>query len=242
MENQNKILKRSQFYQYYLKYFVTKIAISNIYMERIENPTIYINQIMNMYENINAFLKLIERDRMVTPYDAIEIANDINHHEGISKGFRKIQVEIRIADFFPIPPYMVPQAVYSLFDNYNHTWRDLDIYEREAKFHIEFVRIQPFEDGNKRTARLITNYNLFKQNCSPVIIGENETKEYFSYINRYDIEGFSQYLKMKSKEEFQQMLSLYKTLNRQTFDCDLEMVEFEKSKKMIKSIWEDLKK
>lgn len=217
------------------------MAIGNIEMEKhIDYDKTHTNQVIDMYKNINAFLKLIKNNQAITPYDAIEIANDINCNEGISKGFRKIQVEIRIADFFPIPPYMVPQAIYSLFDNYNHTWRDLDIYEKEARFHIELVRIQPFEDGNKRTARIVTNYNLYRQNCSPVIIEENETKTYFSFINNYDIKGFTKYLKAKSKEEFQQMLVLYQLLKNQSFD--LETVEAEKVNKMVKRIWNDLKK
>ena len=35
-----------------------------------------------------------------------------------------------------------------------------DIYEREALFHIGLMRIHPFEDGNKRTAKIIMNANF----------------------------------------------------------------------------------
>lgn len=108
------------------------MATSNIEMEGLEENKIETNKTINMYKNIKAFLKLIKSNRIITPYDAIDIADEINRLEGISKGFRKVQVEVRIANFFPIASYMVPQAIYNLFDNYNNTWSDLDVYEKRS--------------------------------------------------------------------------------------------------------------
>ena len=47
-----------------------------------------------------------------------------------------------------------------LLYKYNNTWSSLDYLKREALFHLEFIRIHPFEDGNGRTGRLLLNYNL----------------------------------------------------------------------------------
>ena len=80
-------------------------------------------------------------------------------------------------------------------------WNILPVYLKEAKLHIELVRTQPFEDGNKRTARIITNYNLVKQNRAPIIIEKEELDEYWNYINNYDVEGFTNFLKNKSQKE-----------------------------------------
>ena len=88
----------------------------------------------------------------------------------------------------------------------------LPVYLKEAKLHIELVRTQPFEDGNKRTARVLTNYNLLKQNKAPVIISGCETDTYFSFIDNYDAEGFAKYLETKSKHELEIMLILYKKI------------------------------
>ena len=76
-------------------------------------------------------------------------------------------------------------------------------------FHIELVRAQPFEDGNKRTARILTNYNLCKQNKAPVIISGCETDKYFTFIDNYDADGFAKFLEEKSKQELEVMLELY---------------------------------
>lgn len=161
MQNLEKILKDQYFMHYYLKYFITEMAKSNLEMERLSTDKIETNKIIN-------------------------------------------------------------------------------IYEKEARFHIEFVRIQPFEDGNKRTARIITNYNLYRQNLPPIIIEGIEIKKYFSYINNYDIDGFTEFIRQKSTEEYQRIISLY------NFLCDNNFINkkddnMEKEDKIIKKIVKDLK-
>ena len=101
--------------------------------------------------------------------------------------------------------------VYSAFDSYHNIWLNLDTYEREARLHIELVRIQPFEDGNKRAARILTNFNLCYQNKAPVIITGSETDEYFGYIDDYDVEGMRKFLDKKSHEELNIMMDLYQS-------------------------------
>ena len=213
-----EFLKKDDFYHLYIKRYATKMASTNLDMEEQEaNKTLH-NKTVNMYENIISFINLINKNQNITPFDLIEVANDINKNQGINKGFRKTQVEIKKASFFPIAAYMVPQAIYALFDNYYTTWDNLDVYEKEAMFHINLVRIQPFEDGNKRTARIITNYNLCKQNRAPIIITKQEIDEYWQYINNYDIEGFTKFLRKKSRQEFEEMLDLYQK------NCSLSLV------------------
>lgn len=212
-----EFLKKDEFYKCYMKSYATRMAKSNLDMEKtISDKTI------GMYYNMIPFINLIERNEMIKPYDIIEVANEINKSSGIV-GFRKTQVQIKKAEnFFPMQANLIPQAFYSLFDNYYNVWNDLDIYEKEAKFHIELVRMQPFEDGNKRTARIVLNYNLCRQNKAPVIITGNETDKYFEYIDKYDIKGFSKYLRNKSYEELEVMLELYQNICGNNFSFKLE--------------------
>ena len=57
--------------------------------------------------------------------------------------------------------------MYQLFDNYYNIWNELDPYLREAMFHIKFLQIHPFEDGNGRTARIILIRNLCADSSEP---------------------------------------------------------------------------
>lgn len=208
-----EFLVQNEFFERYIQLFTTRFTIGNLEMEDSKTKVTTPSRALEMYSNMDAFLNLIkENPDRISPYDLIEVAYTINKGE-YPKGYRKTQVDVKCAKhFFPISARNVPEAIYSLFNAYHNIWSDLDIYEREARFHIELVRIQPFEDGNKRTARIITNYNLCKNNKAPIVIGGEQTDEYFRCIDEYDVEALTELFRKNSKEELDVMMDLYKQI------------------------------
>lgn len=207
-------LNNKNFLKRYLDNYALRQAIANMQLEKKEAEMVtQFEGNEEMEANIEGFDYIINSNpNKVTPYDLNEISYRVNNGF-FQKGFRKTQVEVSKAkNFFPISAMQVPQAIYSLFDSYHNIWTDLPIYEKEARLHIEIVRIQPYEDGNKRSARILTSYNLCKQDKAPVIIPGRDTDEYFDYIDRYDVAGMTKYLENRSKEELQYMLNYYKKL------------------------------
>lgn len=97
----------------------------------------------------------------------------------------------------------------TLIENYNSIWENLDPFEKEAKFHISFIRIHPFEDGNGRTGRLILNYNLLRQSFAPVIITTDLEEYYHSYIQDEDVEGLGNLFRIQSIRENEVIGELY---------------------------------
>lgn len=216
-----QFFKRTDYYDKYMQLYAMRQAIANLQME--DNKTDMLNPMRTheMYNNVIAFENiLLKRPDVITPYDLIDINGDVN--AGIyNKGFRKTQVNVKRAkNFIPPAAYQVPQAVYSLFDTYHNIWVNLPIYEKEARFHIELVRIQPFEDGNKRSARILTNYNLCHQNKAPAVISGIETDKYFGFIDDYDVDGMATLLREKSEEEFEIMLDLYRSTRGDSLSDD----------------------
>lgn len=57
-----------------------------------------------------------------------------------------------------------------------------------AFFHAKFENIHPFADGNGRTGRLAMNYFLVLHNHPPIIIHQEDRKEYFSALEAWDME------------------------------------------------------
>ena len=55
-----------------------------------------------------------------------------------------------------------------------------------AEAHWTFVDIHPFDDGNGRTARLITNYILLRKNLLPIVIKSTERDRYLANLRRAD--------------------------------------------------------
>lgn len=55
-----------------------------------------------------------------------------------------------------------------------------------AYFHAKFENIHPFADANGRTGRLAANYFLLLHNHPPLIIHEEDRKEYYAALEAWD--------------------------------------------------------
>ena len=55
-----------------------------------------------------------------------------------------------------------------------------------AYFHAKLENIHPFADGNGRTGRLVMNYILLLRGHPPVIIHEEDRKEYYAALEAWD--------------------------------------------------------
>lgn len=57
-----------------------------------------------------------------------------------------------------------------------------------AYFHAKFENIHPFADGNGRTGRIAMNYLLVMLNHPPIVIHEEDRKEYYAALEAWDSE------------------------------------------------------
>lgn len=209
-----EFLTQNEFFDEYMKLFNARFTMGSLRVEDSKTDLTSTKRAIEMYNNMKAFIGLIKKkpDRL-TPYDVIDIAEIVNKNLNyFDRGFRKVGVEVRGASFFPVSAKDVMPEMYNLFDCYYNVWNILPVYEREARFHIKYIRIHPFEDGNGRTSRIITNYNLCNQNKAPIVINSRERKKYFSYIDNNDVDSLAFFFEKKSKEELDVMLDLYKTI------------------------------
>jgi Fic family protein len=56
------------------------------------------------------------------------------------------------------------------------------------EFHHRFLAIHPFDDGNGRTARLLSNLILVANDFPPIYINDDEKDTYNRYLT--DIQGY----------------------------------------------------
>ena len=139
-----------------------------------------------------------------------EVANEINKSSMyISNGYRKVGDYIADTTIKITDPKNIRLELLNLIEKYQTDWQQIDPYEKEARFHIEFIRIHPFEDGNGRTARLLLNYNLLKQQIAPIVITNDLLEYYEEYIKNEDIKGMCNLFKIQSLKEQQVLNILY---------------------------------
>lgn len=208
----SRLMQNEKFKNSYLLFFLDRFVYATADIEDVESIEERQKIITNLLESLKYLSNL--QDSKLSPYDFANIASLINKDSGISDGFRKVNVTAgAYATWNPVPKEKIYYSLYSLLDNYYNVWTYRDIYEKEAEFHIRFMRIHPFEDGNKRLAKIILNSNLVNQNCPPVVITEGETELYYNFINNEDVIGFAKFLKERSIQEFYTIVSYYKVLN-----------------------------
>lgn len=118
-------------------------------------------------------------------------------------GYRKIQVFINGTEYIPPEAERIPNLMNYYVYNYNHD--EQDIFMKISKYHLEFERIHPFEDGNGRTGRLLLNYELIKKNVYPVVITKDDRVKYFEFLDKQDIVGLAEFLRNLSTKEEERM-------------------------------------
>ena len=162
-----------------------------------------------IYEAIN------HKNALEIVFDNIQNCNEFNErfikkiNETINKnikdteGYRKVTVFIRGSEHIPPEPEKVPNLMNYFVYNYNHD--EQEIFMKIARYHIEFEKIHPFEDGNGRTGRLLLNYELLKNNVPPIVIPKDDRVKYFEYLKNNNSTGLAKWFKELSSQETERM-------------------------------------
>ena len=77
-------------------------------------------------------------------------------------------------------PSDVKTEMNNLINNYNN--KDNHSLEDLAKFHADYEKIHPFQDGNGRTGRIILFKECLKNNIIPFIVLDNEKLKYYETL------------------------------------------------------------
>ena len=127
----------------------------------------------------------------------------INKNIKETDGYRTVQVFIRGSEHIPPAPEKIPNLMNYYVYNYNNDTQE--IFNKIAKYHIEFEKIHPFEDGNGRTGRLLLTYELLKNNLPTVVISKEDRVKYFEFLRNNDILGLAKWFNVLSNEELKRM-------------------------------------
>ena len=130
-----------------------------------------------------------------------DVAQAINKNINEIGGYRTVSVLIRGAEHIPPRPNQINQLMMQLVYERNHD-DAADPFDREARFHIRFERIHPFEDGNGRTGRILVNRGLVKEGLAPVVVPFELRAAYLELLAQGDAEGLAAMFRdLSAKEE-----------------------------------------
>ena len=95
-----------------------------------------------------------------------------------------------------VAPEEVPDKMHALLNKTNASIDAINANKKNAlhpidvamEFHLEYLDIHPFYDGNGRTARILTNLILISLGYNPFWINEKDRQIYYNYLS--DIQGY----------------------------------------------------
>lgn len=170
------------------------LALKNI-REAAEEPEFTLTQ---------KFIKEINEIILVEPFYNDAITNDGRKTKKlITPGqYKSTPNSVLMANgemFYYPSPEETPALMGDLIDWYEAESKEAKLHpvQLAALFHYKFVRIHPFDDSNGRTARLLMNYILLKNNYAPLVIESIDKKNYLISLNEADagnVEAFVEYI------------------------------------------------
>ena len=117
--------------------------------------------------------------KMITEFHFLVMKKNIMDSE--AGQFRTKKVIISGASHVPPEALKVEELMSELVSIYRSSQEHPVL--RAARFHVDFVKIHPFIDGNGRTGRLLLNYALMLNGFLPIIIEASEKAKYYDYLD-----------------------------------------------------------
>lgn len=204
------------------RYFETlkyRLAFGSLELEEMNDNLAEVSQTLKIYNQLVAINYIFEQPEYeeLKHFQFTKIVCDVVERVtgGEIIGFRKTKAIVKGSKVERTSPEMILNNLYYLIDDYNYQMRSkrMSYFEIEAAFHIRFLHIHPFEDGNGRVARILLTHHLCNSDLAPCIITKNSKSEYCSLIENSDIKGLALFFEKLSNKEFDNMICMYKDLD-----------------------------
>lgn len=99
--------------------------------------------------------------------------------------YRRVKVRIMGAQSTPVYLDLIEPRVNDLLNLNTQRKKVMHPIERIARFYLEFLGINPFENGNGRTGRILMNLELMQSGYPPICIETQESDIYQEAVQAY---------------------------------------------------------
>jgi Fic family protein len=153
-----------------------------------ENRVLKGKDLREVYETLNtreAMQLLFENRFRVTERDIIKIHKILVKNTGVETGYKKFPNYILGRNVRTTEPEHVKKEMDAIIMQYSKDDR-LHPLQKAVIFHGHLERIHPFDDGNGRVGRFLTNVILLNNGYPPFIIRKTQRISYFGCLEVFD--------------------------------------------------------
>ncbi|KAL0480185.1 hypothetical protein AKO1_007211 [Acrasis kona] len=131
-------------------------------------------------------LRILKENRDLTIEDVLKINNSVLSGGDNAGCFRKpgMLARIRGRRVVTAHPVEIPGLMQKIVDYFND--RAVHVLDRLVNFHVMFVRVHPFVDGNGRTVRLLLALLSLRSDYGLFMINKNKRVDYFDAIAAWE--------------------------------------------------------
>lgn len=223
--------QKEKIYEIYFNNLVNRFSTASLQIEN-ENgdpsESLQAMKIINQLLAINVALdaaSMLEKAKIGDKgviHKYIEAIHKINYYATNEEynGFRTSGAIVTGSNVERSNPKLIPIHMQQLIDQYIYQRNYADtisdevkrleyIFEIEAEFHIRFLHIHPYGDGNGRTARIILMSNLLSNTIAPCVITENTKSIYCKYIEDGNYKNLAELFHELSDKELNVISEIY---------------------------------
>ncbi|MFH1234104.1 MAG: Fic family protein [Candidatus Diapherotrites archaeon] len=191
------------------------LTLKDVVIVLFEKTAIKGKELREIYETRNSrdVVDLILRKKFkVCEKDIIKMHKLLVRDMRIAAGYKTVPNFVLGRTVRTTQPEKVGVEMQKLLAFYNENCGKLHPLELAAKFHGEFERIHPFEDGNGRVGRFLINVILVNNGYPPLIIRKTQRLAYFKCLTDFDNgykENLERFLLEKFKKTYSNFFEIY---------------------------------
>ncbi len=108
--------------------------------------------------------------------------------DDIAGRFRAKDEQVQVAGHVAPSPEKIEELMSKLLNEYYGSSGSISQFflDKIAKFHLDFEKIHPFNDGNGRIGRVLINWQLQQSGFPQIIIRNKEKKYYYAAFGEYN--------------------------------------------------------
>lgn len=191
------------------------LTLKDVAIVMFEKRAIEGKDLREIYETRNSrpLMDLLMKKKFyVTEKDIIKMHKMLMKDMDERTGYKQIPNYITGSKVKLTPPEKVEEEMGKLIQWYDKAIEKMHPVQVSALFHGKFIKIHPFEDGNGRVGRFVSNAILVNNDYSPFIIRKSQRDAYLKcmadFFNGYT-ENLERLVLNKYKDTYRKFFEVY---------------------------------